>query len=383
MFSWVKSAAQSTLATVAGTAEPIYGSEAFHSVAEGESLNPSNEITKEDMRWNVLETTSVETQTFYLTADSGHHGLVQIIYSNVANLHFTVQLSTKIFHPNGKVVWSSRPVTDYGFDDGNYSFYAEEMAITMSEDGNSYSIKSMVDPELSINLTCTRLGPGFKIGRDGKSLYGTNPAEPWGAIRHIFWPRNKLTGSIVIAEDGDPVRIDFSGSAMLVMALQAMKPHHAAAKWNFVNFQGPTMCAVMMEFTTPPSYGSSKVNVSGIVTDGEIIAASACGTVEHLKTQPDEEAGWPEPTEAKFVWKSNKDGKDVEAVIEGPLGDRIDRVDVMAEVPAFIKKIASSAAGTKPYIYQYSKKMTLKVKVGDQVIEEEGKFFGEATYICE
>ncbi|CAZ82347.1 unnamed protein product [Tuber melanosporum] len=383
MLSWVKSAAQSTLATVAGTAEPIYGPEAFHSVVKQESLNPSNEIAKEDMKWNVLETTSVETQTFYLAADSGHHGLVQVIYSNVANLHFTVQLSTKIFHPDGRIVWSSKPVTNYGFDEGNYSFYADDMAITMSEDGNSYSIKSMVDSELSIDLTCTRSGPGFKIGRDGKSLYGTDPVEPWGAIRHIFWPRNKLTGFMVVAENGEPVKIDFSGSAMLVMALQAMKPHHAAAKWNFVNFQGPTMCAVMMEFTTPPSYGSSKVNVSGIVTDGEIIAASTCGTVEHLKTQLDEEAGWPEPTDAKFVWKSSKHGKDVEAVIEGPLGDRIDRVDVMAEVPAFIKKIASSAAGTKPYIYQYSKQMTLKVKIGDRVIEEEGKFFGEATYICE
>jgi len=114
------------------------------------------------------------------------------------------------------------------------------------------------------------------------------------------------------------------------------------------------MSAVMMEFTTPPSYGSSKVNVSGIVTDGEIMAASSRGTVEHLKTRPDDETGWPEPTEAKFVWKSNEDGRDMEAAIEGPLGDRIDRVDVMVEVPAFIKKIASSAAGTKPYIYQVS-----------------------------
>ena len=73
-----------SLASVAGTAEPIYGPEAFHSVAKQESSNPSNQITKEDMRWNVLEATSVETQTFYLSADSGHHGLVQVIYSNVA-----------------------------------------------------------------------------------------------------------------------------------------------------------------------------------------------------------------------------------------------------------------------------------------------------------
>ena len=29
-------------------------------------------------------------------------------------------------------------------------------------------------------------------------------------------------------------------------------------------------------------------------------------------------------------------------------------VDVMAEVPAFVKQIVAAAAGTKPYIYQVS-----------------------------
>lgn len=31
-----------------------------------------------------MESTCVETQTFYLTADSGHLAMVQVIYSNVA-----------------------------------------------------------------------------------------------------------------------------------------------------------------------------------------------------------------------------------------------------------------------------------------------------------
>ena len=55
-------------------------------------------------------------------------------------------------------------------------------------------------------------------------------------------------------------------------------------------------------------------------------------------------------------WKSQngttKDGKPVEAVLEGGLGDRLDRIDVMGEVPAFVKNIVAAAAGTKPYIYQ-------------------------------
>lgn len=130
---------------------------------------------------------------------------------------------------------------------------------------------------------------------------------------------------------------------------------HLAAKWNFVNFQGPTLSAVMMEFITPPSYGTSKVNVSGIVNDGEIIAASTAGTAEHRDSVVDDETGWPQPMDSIFTWKfETKDGQAGEAVIEGPLGERVDRVDIMAEVPAFIKKIAAGAAGTKPYIYQVS-----------------------------
>lgn len=100
MFSWVKSTAQSSyvicsrldglfsnifrISAAFGTAEPIYGPEALRSVAIQESENPTYELTKEDLTWHALETTSAETQTFYLEADSGLCGIVQLIYSNVA-----------------------------------------------------------------------------------------------------------------------------------------------------------------------------------------------------------------------------------------------------------------------------------------------------------
>lgn len=108
-----------------------------------------------------------------------------------------------------------------------------------------------------------------------------------------------------------------------------------------------------MEFTTPPSYGSSTVNVAGIAKVGEMVAASTKGTAAHTGSQHDDFADWPEPTSARFVWNATtKEGKVVEAIIEGPLGDRLDRVDIMKEVPAFIKKIAGGVVGTRPYIYQ-------------------------------
>jgi hypothetical protein len=53
----------------------------------------------------------------------------------------------------------------------------------------------------------------------------------------------------------------------------------------------------------------------------------------------------------------------------------------MAEVPGFVKTIVATAVGTKPYIYQFIPKMTIEVKVGDEVKKEEGSVFMEATFI--
>jgi hypothetical protein len=72
------------MANVAGTQEPIYGPSAIKSVAEQTGKTPYTEITREHLKWEAMASTSVETQSFYLMADSGHLALAQIIHSNVA-----------------------------------------------------------------------------------------------------------------------------------------------------------------------------------------------------------------------------------------------------------------------------------------------------------
>jgi hypothetical protein len=69
---------------VAGTKEPIYGPEAIHSVGEQAKTTPYTELTRDDMKWVAMSTTSVETQSFYFMSDSGHLALAQVIHSNVA-----------------------------------------------------------------------------------------------------------------------------------------------------------------------------------------------------------------------------------------------------------------------------------------------------------
>lgn len=72
------------LANVAGTQEPIYGSEAIQPVTKQAAETPYTELQKDDLKWVAMESTCVETQTFYLIADNGRLGMAQVIYSNVA-----------------------------------------------------------------------------------------------------------------------------------------------------------------------------------------------------------------------------------------------------------------------------------------------------------
>ncbi|CAJ2513508.1 Uu.00g016270.m01.CDS01 [Anthostomella pinea] len=379
MFNWAKQ----TLANVVGTEEPIYGPSAMKSVAEDAKSTPYTELTRNDMEWEAMDSTCVETQSFYFTADSGHLALAQVIYSNVAGIRTTCQFNSKIFYTDGSKphLWCSTPLSDIEFSEDKTGFYANDCALELSEDGNSYTIKSMTDARAIVNLKVTRTAPGFVAGKDGKTLFGTDLSNPWGTMRHAFWPRCEAEGSIT-TQDGP---VDFKGKALFVHALQGMKPHHAAARWTFADFQSPTCSAVLMEFTTPPSYGTSVVSVGGLVKDGEIITAGTTCKAEHTKTKQDDENEWPEPTDVKFTWTgTTKDGKAVEALMEGPLDERLDRIDVMEEVPGFVKKIVAGAAGTKPYIYQFSprsKPVTLRLKIGDQEITEEGRLFSEATFI--
>lgn len=108
-----------------------------------------------------------------------------------------------------------------------------------------------------------------------------------------------------------------------------------------------------MEYTTPPSYGSSVVNVGAIAKDGEIICAGSEHSATHLEIKDDPENEWPEPAAVNFQWSgTTKDGKLVTAELAGGLGERLDKVDIMAEVPGFVKAIIGGVVGTKPYIYQ-------------------------------
>ena len=276
-----------------------------------------------------------------------YHGHADSLQSGIKT---TVQFTCKVFSKTDNAdehLWCSNALSNVEFSEDNMNIYADDCA--MEFDGeDSYTIKSLNDKRAIVNLKIKRVAPGWQAGKTGKTLYGTDLKDPWGTMRHAFWPRCVAEGTIT-TKDGP---IDYKGKALFIHALQGMKPHHAAARWNFINYQGPTHSAIMMQYTTPPSYGSTVVSVGCIAKEGEVLMAGTDSTVSHTTTKEDPESEWPEPSTVKWHWTGKgKDGV-VEATYEGPLAPRTDRVDVMAEVPGFVKTIVASAAGTKPYIYQ-------------------------------
>ena len=378
------------MADVAGTREPIYGPTAILPVASQSTAPAFTELTRSDLSWAAMSSTCVETQTFYLTADNGHCGMAQVIYSNVGGLRTACQFNSKIFYPSSSskpALWVSTLLSNHSFTPDHCSFSADSLDLTLSSSGDTYTIKSAVSATCLVNLTITRTAPGFHVGEDGKTLFGTDVSKPWGTMRHAFWPRATLSGSIITPDDGT---IDFTGRAMFVHALQGMKPHHAAAKWDFVNVQTPTYSAVLMSYTTPPSYGNTLVSVGGIATDGRILCAGPTNTITHTAIATDPEKTWPEPRALRVEWASHSntatlDSSTTNAVLSIHLPPRSDRVDVMAEVPSFVKAFVGTVSGARPHIYQFAvdeAQLSVKDGAADEV-EEKGSLYYEATFISD
>lgn len=376
MLKWV----QSGLSVVAGTAEPEYGPEAIHpvtqTIAEGEPV--SRETTEADFEWKHPSSTNVETQTFYYTdLNSGYTGFAQVIHSNIMGIKTTAQFTFRLY--NNKLgaedplcVWTSTALEDFRTEGAN--FYAKDLSIEVSgENSDVYTLKSKVCPQSEVDLVVTRLVPGVIFGADGTTLYGDDVENPWGAIRHAFWPRCSSKGTIKL----ESTTIEIDGYTMFVMALQGMKPHHAAKAWNFLNFQSENYSAVQMEFTTPQSYATTKVNVSILTSKDKIIATSIDNDVVHENSEVDE-VGWNVPKAITFNFTEGT-GSDVIAKVSGSLTKLVERVDVMAEIPQFVKNIVSGVAGAKPYIYQFCNTLTIDIDGKT----EEGIAFNEATFISE
>lgn len=376
---------QSGLSVVAGTAEPEYGREAIHPITDSiikQEIPVFRETTDKDLNWVQPDYTNVETDTFYFSdLTSGYTGFAQVIHSNLMGVITTAQFTFRLIKTKDSdipTIWTSTKLENFKIKDAN--FYADNLSIELTEN-KTYRIKSSVTKDSIVDLTVTKLAPGIIFGKDGNTYFGDDINSPWGSMRHTFWPRNKVEGTILTPQGSYSI----DGYTMYVKALQGMKPHHAAKSWNFLNFQSKNYAAIQMEFTTPKSYANTKVNIGIVANNDKILFATINNSVIHLDSKIDE-IGWNVPQSIKFNYLKDKKSVELDdkndiilASVYGKLSHLVERVDVMAEIPQFVKNIVSNISGAKPYIYQYCNQF--EIEINDE--KEQGIAFSEATFISE
>ncbi|KPV74253.1 uncharacterized protein RHOBADRAFT_27731 [Rhodotorula graminis WP1] len=397
-------------------------------------------LTKDDLSWNCGGGINTETQTWYATMPSGAIVMCQIIHSAVGLFWPNIQVTFRYANPKTNTnVWKSVTVTNFKVAPSDKldkrSCKSDQITVTVDPaTPNKYQIQAKYDDEVQISLEYDQLCPGFKLGagpKGGMTYFGQLSPKPTpagdapdyaaggdGYCVHRILPRCAVSGIVRVGGDV----LDLAGSrGVFIHAIQGLRPNLLAAKWNFCNFQtvapkdgndDDAVSLILMEFTTPPGYGSKVVTVGSVVVGDKLVCVSAGGSgvvggaqAQHLDAVVDAETGYAAPGAIKFSWEGARleDGKPaggsdskVHATVQYDLvTDKakydtrglVEKVDVLGQIPYLIRKFVNYAAGTKPYIYTWLNPTKASITLGSgsetKTLDVDGCAFVEASFISE
>ncbi|KAI5119444.1 hypothetical protein M0805_008383 [Coniferiporia weirii] len=391
------------------------------------------ELESKDLEWMCAGGFVTECQTYYNFLEDGTFIICQVIYSSIGVWYPTVQFTFKMYNPTTKeLVWRSANVANFvspapGHD--KRSCKSDQFSITYKANPGTDIPETFTvfahaadDVQITLDISRSASAPGWKIGKGPKagfSYYGPDVEKPEGSVFHSFWPRTQCSGHIIYKGQA----IAANGPGMYVHAIMGMRPNLIASRWNFANFQSEEhggVSAIQMELTTLDAYGLKgagsgglKVNFGSLVLGGKLVCVTAETTFPgeeqpseakfisrafHYNTTVDNDTSYAQPKDLEFVWAgpstlSGAPGQ-VSASVKADVGTPsepkglVEKVDVLAEIPAVVKAVISYVAGTKPYIYQWLNPGTLKVTAPDAILpgasaglEIPGTFYNEASFV--
>jgi hypothetical protein len=240
---------------------------------------------------------------------------------------------------------------------------------------------NITHPELVVSLDFDRIDQGFKVG-EGRTYLGGDKSSAAGFVSHKFWPRCIAKGTFIVNQEIHEVQ----GDGMFIHAIQGMQPQLIASNWNFVNFHSKEASIAMMQFQTTKQYGSVNINQGSLVLNDKLICVSVENQVELLNLKKDEETEYDIPETVKMTWngktieQEGEEPKDVSITIISEPRNLLDKIDVLAEIPYFVRKIVQSLI-VKPYIYQWIDKTTAEITIGDEKTTVEGYCFQELVFV--
>src|SRR5690242_17556579 len=118
-------------------------------------------------------------------------------------------------------------MSNFKLSEDRCSASADNMSIELNPECNKYKVKLHHNQELKVSFEFERVDRGYKIG-GGRTYFGEDKST--GFVEHKFWPKGVVNGSLVV----DGKEFDVSGTGLFVHAIQSMRPHLIASRWNFL-----------------------------------------------------------------------------------------------------------------------------------------------------
>ncbi|OZJ05055.1 hypothetical protein BZG36_02099 [Bifiguratus adelaidae] len=374
--SWF-SGIQNTLQATTGY--DLGASNSVQTIAETAGDKLYSELTPQDLEWTLASGAATENQVFYVTMKNGGFAFVQMIHSTVGSLwNPTIQLTSRMYDPTTDTnTFKTINLSKFELSEDRRSAICDNMSIKLDPDMTTYKI-SITQPELIVDITFERIDKGFKIG-EGKTYLGGNAKSNSGFVSHRFWPKAKVTGTFIM----DGKLHDIDGDGMFIHAVQGMQPHLIASRWNFVDFQAAETSLTMMNFLTTKQYGGVEVNQGALVYKNRLISVSVKNGVELADLKEDPDTGYQVPQKITYTWngKTLDEAEDeVKVTLEVNVSNLLDKIDVLNEIPWFIKKVVNVLVA-KPFIYQWLDSAVAEISVGGEQERVEGKCFHELVFV--
>ncbi|KAG2209777.1 hypothetical protein INT47_001925, partial [Mucor saturninus] len=336
-----------------------------------------------DLDWTLASGSSTENQVFYVTTRKGGFAFVQLIHSNIGIWNPTISFTCRFYDPESKTsVFKNINMSKFELSADKRSVKTDFFNIQLDADQRVYKI-NITHPELVVSLDFSRVDKGFKVG-EGKTYLGGDQSSAAGFVSHKFWPRATAKGTFIVNQD----IYEIEGDGMFIHAIQGMQPQLIASNWNFLNFHSEEASIAMMQFQTTKQYGSVNINQGSLVLNGKLVCVSVENTVELLDLKKDEDTDYNIPEKVKMTWKGKTikeeglEPEDVSIVMISEPKNLIDKIDVLSEIPYFLRKIVQSLI-VKPYIYQWLDMTTAEITIGDKKTTVHGYCFQELVFVSE
>ncbi|KAI8636034.1 oxidative stress survival, Svf1-like protein [Parasitella parasitica] len=380
MASWF-SQISSTVSNVAGLTKEGSVTTPGDTAKDGQYYG---ELVGKDYEWALASGSATENQIFYMTTKTGGFIFVQLIYSAIGLLKPTVSFTCRFYDPtsNTNKFKNFNQSSQFTLSGDRRSVKTEFFNITLDPTMSKFKI-SITHPDLVVDLDYVRIDNGFKVGDGRTYLGGKDQASAAGIVSHKFWPRCTAKGTFIIEKQFHEV----DAHGMFIHAIQGMQPQLIASKWNFVDFQSEDAALSIMQFTTTKQYGGIEVNQGSIVLHDKLISVCVENNVELMDLKKDDDTGYNIPQRVKLTWKGktikkDKDDqvKDVSVVMIVKLEKLIDKIDILSEIPWFIRKLVQTFV-VKPYIYQWIDDATAKITVGDETFDCSGRCYQELVFV--